>query len=430
MQKEDKKNHQNMNEDESILRRNKQAPSFTTSIVRSRSQLLIERYIQTINCDLEDYISNLRILKLDIPPEILRSWYPTPNWKKDIDKMIRDFMNVKGKPDANGNFDYMSLFSRARLLDDGLHLNIDPEVLQIYIINSGAPSLDYNLTKYIKCSYTYEMYWEMLKHDDPRDSYKFFLSPGDINKKFEIKYNVTQIVEKILVPTQKEIKKFFDENLAPRFFTYNERRELIGKCRKIIGWEFTIHNEVRVKRQNIEAQDSYAKIDNILRKTLSDKLRMNTLEQIRVMPSEKIIQIKIRLEKFENSDKSHINTQIGYLCYILQCYDINPRSNRIDKSKIKDAPLFEKSEKDTAAGVGYWYECLMHIKESSATKEIKALFEKLHFDGYTETETNSVLVFRTSKDVIDNIETFYINDFKRVLLKYFPSNLNVYYNAR
>lgn len=430
MQKEYKENHQNMSEDDSQLRRNKQAPGFTTSIVRSRSQLLIERYIQTINCDLEDYTRNLRILKLDIPPEILRSWYPTPNWKKDIDKMIRDFMKVKGKPDANGNFDYMSLFSRAQLLDDGLHLNIDPEVLQIYIINSGAPSLDYNLTKYIKCSYTYEMYWEMLKHDDPRDSYKFFLSPGDINKKFGIKYNVTQIVEKILVPTQREIKLFFDDNLTPRFFTYNERRELIGKCRKIIGWEFTIHNEIRVKRQNIEAEDSFGKIDNILRKTFSDKLRMNTLEQIRVMPSEKIIQIKIRLEKFENSDKSHINTQIGYLCYILQCYDINPRSNKIDKSKIKDAPLFEKSEKDTAAGVGYWFECLTHIKDSSATEKIKELFEKLYFDEYTETDIESVLIFRTSKDVVDKIETFYINDFKRVLLKYFPANLKVYYNAR
>ena len=86
--------------------------------------------------------------------------------------MIRDFMKIKGEPDADGNFDYMSLFSRARLDDTGLHLNVDPEILQIYIITNGTSytSLDYNLTTFFKSSYTYEMYWEMLKHDDPRDN--------------------------------------------------------------------------------------------------------------------------------------------------------------------------------------------------------------------------------------------------------------------
>ena len=61
----------------------------------------------------------------------------------------------------------MSLFSRARLDDTGLHLNVDPEILQIYIITNGTSytSLDYNLTTFFKSSYTYEMYWEMHKHE-------------------------------------------------------------------------------------------------------------------------------------------------------------------------------------------------------------------------------------------------------------------------
>ena len=42
-------------EEEALLKRNKQAPGFTTSIVRSRSQLLIERYIQFLNTDLQEY---------------------------------------------------------------------------------------------------------------------------------------------------------------------------------------------------------------------------------------------------------------------------------------------------------------------------------------------------------------------------------------
>ena len=84
------------NEEDALLKRNKQAPGFSTSIVRNRSQLLIERYIQVLNYNLQEYIRNQRILKLDIPPEILRTWYPTPNWKKDIDKIPNDNFQSSG----------------------------------------------------------------------------------------------------------------------------------------------------------------------------------------------------------------------------------------------------------------------------------------------------------------------------------------------
>lgn len=425
-----KKGSRSGSEEDALLKRNKQAPSFTTSIVRSRSQLLVERYIQVLNCDLKDYIRNQRILRLDIPPEVLRMWYPTPNWKKDIDKMIKGLMRVKGEPDADGNFEYQLLFSYAKLDDTGLHLNVDPNVLQIYIITNETPytSLDYNLTTCFKCSYTYEMYWEMLKHDDPRDNYKYFLSPSDINKRFNIKYNVTNIYEKILIPTQAEIKKFFADGLSPRFFTFEERREISGKCKKIVGWEFTVHNESRVQRQDAEAQEAFLKIDSFLHKYL-DKYRLNILAQVRVMQSEKIIQLWMRLQKYDISDNSHIQTEAAYLCYILKCYGINPRTQKIDQSKIKDAPLFQKEEKDTAAGVGYWFECIKDIKDSSASKHVKDLFDKLNFYDYKETDTESILTFKTSTEVYQTIETYFVDDLKRILLKYFPSNLKVLYTC-
>lgn len=418
-------------EENALLKRNKQAPSFTTSMVRSRSQLLIERYIQFLNYDLQEYIHHQRILKVDIPPEVLRSWYPTPNWKKDIDKMIKDFMKIKGTPDADGNFDYMSLFSRAKLDNTGLHLNVDPEVLQIYIITNGTPytSLDYNLTKYIKCSYTYEMYWEMAKHDEPRDNYTFFLTPADFNRKFSINYNVTNILEKIIIPTQKEIEQFFRDGLSPRFFTYQERRKIVGKCKKIEGWEFKIHNESRSKRQDIEAQEAFVKIDKFLRLHL-EKMRLNILDQVRLMNSDKIIQLWMRLDKYNQSDTSHIRTRTGYLCYILQCYGIHPTQKKIDPQKIKEAPLFQKEEKDTAAGISYWFECLKHINNSSASEQVKSLFAKLNFYEYTEKDTESALTFSAPHDVYVAIETYFLKDFERVLLQYFPSNLKVYYHVR
>ncbi|WP_373828927.1 hypothetical protein [Bacteroides heparinolyticus] len=264
-------------EENALLKRNKQAPGFTTSIVRSRIQLLIERYIQFFNYDLQDYIRHQRVLKIDIPPEVLRSWYPTPNWKKDINKTLKNLMKIKRTLDADSNSDNMSLVSYANLDNLGLHLNVAPEVLQIYIITNGTPytSLDYNLTKKINCSYTYEMYWEMTKHDEPRDNYIFFLTPDDFKKKFSVNYNVTNILERIIIPTQKEIEQFFREGLSSRFFAYQERRIIVGKCKKIEGWEFTIHNESRSKRQGIEAQEA------TLKRQVTFRLDSNLLDALK-----------------------------------------------------------------------------------------------------------------------------------------------------
>ena len=165
-------------EEDALIKRNNQAPGFPASLVRSRLQLLIERFIQYANFDLQEYIKAQRILKVDISITTLKEWYPGPNWKKDIDKAIRYFMKIEGKADANGNFDYFSLFSRAKLDNSGLHLNVDPEVLELYIIRAGNfnTELDYNVTKLFKCAYTHEMYWEMLKHDYPKFDYRFFLT--------------------------------------------------------------------------------------------------------------------------------------------------------------------------------------------------------------------------------------------------------------
>lgn len=138
----------------------------------------------------------------------------------------------------------------------------------------------------------------------------------------------------------------------------------------------------------------------------------------------------MRLDKYNQSDTSHIRTRTGYLCYILQCYGIRPTQKKIDPQKIKEAPLFQKEEKDTAAGISYWFECLKHIKNSPANEQVKSLFAKLNFYEYTEKDTESALTFSAPHDVYVAIETYFLKDFERVLLQYFPSNLKVYYHVR
>lgn len=51
------------------------------------------------------------------------------------------------------------------------------------------------------------------------------------------------------------------------------------------------------------------KIDNFLRKHL-EKYRINILNQIRLMDSDKIIHLWLRLYKYENTETSHINKRL------------------------------------------------------------------------------------------------------------------------
>ena len=73
----------------------------------------------------------------------------------------------------------MTLFAYAELTDEGLFLDVVPKVLQNYIVGNGNPytSLEYNLTTKFESKFCHEIYWEICKHDNPREKYKFFSDP-------------------------------------------------------------------------------------------------------------------------------------------------------------------------------------------------------------------------------------------------------------
>lgn len=424
----------NTNEDEdAIIKRNNTAPGFPPSIIRNRSQLLIERYMQVASIDLQSYIDDQRILKLEIPILTLKDWYPTPNWKKDIKKLCSDLFEIRFHHESpNGDFDYMSLLSRSKLDDKGLHLTIDPEVLKYYVLTPEAhsSSLDYNLTNKFKISYSYQIYWLMVINDVPEEKYRFYLTPEKINEMFETKYHNKNIVDKILIPTQNDIKGVYEQGFSPRFFTYEERREVVGKCKKIVGWEIIIHNEARTRRYEIASQEAYREIDILLKKYLP-KFRINVLAQVRVFDAEKILNLRDRLQKFNNDPKDQIGNITGYITAILQTgYGIKPRSSKVEKDKIETSFLFSKEEKDTNRGIEYWGKCKEHIENTTElTVVVKDLFKTLRFYSYTETEDHSELTLSTSKQAYDLIENSneYIQCLRLILLKYFPANIRLQY---
>lgn len=419
-------------EKDALIKRNNSAPDFPSTLILSRSQMIVERYIQEYSYNLEDYIQNRRILTVDIDIQTLRNWYPTKHWKKDLENTCLYMMNARKGISTKGGFELYSLLTFAELDDTGLHVNVDPMVLQKYIIASNTPNtlIDFGLSNKFKGAYTHEFYWLTCLHDQPSSGYKFDLTPEWIKDKFGVKYQNSNIKLQIIIPAQKEIKELYDNRLCPRYFTFEEVRQVVGKCTKIVKWECTIHNENRQDKRKIEANKAYRDIDQFLTKNLP-KYRINILEQIRLFDTEQIIRIWMRLNKFENSDKEKIRNKTAYLIFILDKYGVSAKQKKKITSSISSAPLFEKEEKDTVAGISYWNECLKHIDESPNTsKEVKDLFKQLYFYSYTEEEAENFITFQTSKECYTAIETYFTEVFASVLQRYFPSPIKVFYKIR
>lgn len=429
---------QNMNtpksgkkEKDALMKRNNSAPDFPSTLILSRSQLIVERYLQEYAYNLEDYIKNRRILTVDIDIPTLRSWYPTKHWKKDLENTCLYMMNARKGNSTKGGFELYSLLTFAELDETGLHVNVDPTVLQKYIIasNVSTTDIDFGLQNKFKGVYTHEFYWLTCLNDQPCFGYKFSLTPEWINDKFGVNYQNSNIKAQIIIPSQEEMKKFYDNKLCPRYFTFEEIRQVVGKCTKIIRWEFTIHNENREDKRKIEANKAYREINKFLAEHLP-KYRINILDQIRLFDTEHIIRIWMRLTKYVVSDKEQIRNRTAYLFYILEKYDVYPKRKNKASAPLISTPLFQKEEKDTAAGIRYWTECMRHIEESpNASREVKDLFKKLCFYTYVEDENENIITFQTSKDAYTSIETYFSKVFEEVLQRYFPSPLKVFYKT-
>jgi hypothetical protein len=416
---------------DSEIKRNNQAPDFPSTLILSRSQLIIERYMQVYAPNLEEYIQNGQILKLHIDISTLRSWYPTKHWKKDIETTCLYMMNVRnGTYTKKGDFELYSLLTYARLDETGLHVNVDPEVMKKYIIESSttSTSIDVDITNRFKKAYTHQFYWLMCKNDRPTFDYKFYLTPEEINTLFSTNYQSSNIKVQILMPVQEEIKKLYEERIIPNFFTFNERRELKGKTYQIIGWEFIIYNETRTQRTVLEAKDAIVKIDRILF-DFSFKYRITSVEQARTLSFEQIIKLSQRLDKFKTDGRTDIYSLTGYLCHILQRYGIDPRK-KAKIGKLLSAPLFNAEENEIDAGLNYWNTCLDHIKNSEIDPKIIDIFANhLKFKSYEERQNASHITFITDTTTMQTIETYFIKDLAKVLTKYFPYRVHLYYNV-
>lgn len=409
--------------EEPILKRNNDAPGFSSSIVRNRNQLLIEMYIQRDNIDIQSYINAQRYLRLDIPIETLREWYPTPNWKKDISKMCRDMQAFKTNIDSpNGDFKYMNLLLNMELDPTGLHLEVNPKALQYFVItNNKFTSLYYNATKCFKISFSHELFWQACKHDISSHNFSFFLTPIEINKTFGTKYQNSNIKSKILVPAQEEIKSAYDRGISPIYITFEERREVIGKAKKIVGWEFHIHNENREKEQDELAIEAYRKIYNFLEKYYN-KYHLNVIEQVRTFNSKFILELWIRLEQIEGQMDKIIDLQKYLSKVLIDGFGITPQKRTLPNKDITESPLFSEEEKMNREGSKKWEDCRHYIRnEPSFPMEFKNLIKnEVGVYEYIITDIYSQLTLKCSESVRGTIKILYMEHLMQSICAIFP----------
>jgi len=415
-----------------LLKRNNLAPNFPSNLVKNRAELLVEMFVQKQSIDLQEYIDAQRIFKINIPTSILKEWYPTPNWKKDVTNMVNQLRKIsRFEKGANGSFRYYSLISFSQFTDeDGLQLNSDPESLKAYLIDSKTSYtlLDYELTNKFTCVYSHQFYWLICKHDNAFYGYQLYLRPEEINEMFETHFQNSDIKKYVFTPVKKELERLFEDGDITRKITIEDDWKTIGRKKQIIGWSIKIQNTDRTTRVELSALSALKDIEIVIQNLLP-KYRSNIMQQLKVSKAETILSLHQRLQDFDKSDKSHISNIAGYVCKILEAHQIQPHKKiKITAEQISSSSLFDKEEKDIADGLLKWMKCLEYWQTTDLPQEVKDVFLHLRFDSYSQSPDGSKLVVVVPDMTIYNvIEEIHFESLKKTIQQFFPPKTELHY---
>lgn len=417
-----------------FLKRNNEAPDFPTNIVKSRAELLVEMFVQKNEYNLQEFIDSQRIFKINIPIQILREWYPTPNWKKDVTKMVRQLNKVsRFESQPNGDFEYYSLISFSKFSEEtGLQLNSDPEALRKFLIDSKSSytMLDYELTNKFRCVYSHQLYWLICKHDNAYHDYKMYITPEEINRMFNLKYQSSDIKRFIFGPFKKELQKLYEDGETTRFVDIEDDCKVIGRRKQIIGFIIKINNSDRTNKIDLEALNAFKLVENIIQKYLP-KYKRNIMQQLQVSKPEIIVALWVRLSDFDKSNKSEISNIPGYLCTILEVFQIKPHKKiNITAAQIAESTLFDKEEKLTAEGIAAWMKCTEYWQSDAASEDVKSLFSVVRFDSYSRSSIDGhpkLVLSLPNENVYNSIELRYLDFLKKSIQFFFGENTELNY---
>lgn len=426
-----------------LFRRNNEAPDLTGTLVRNRTQFMVEKYLQNFNVPIENFIANNQYLDLKIPVEIIRSWYPSPSWKKDLeimcDKLLNKRVSIKSE---NGNFRSYNLLSYAALTSDGLELHIEPSALKIYLLDNevARTDVDYNASNFFESKFSHQIYWECLKHANAASGYQFKITPERIHTLFGNKYTANTIVIKILEPVRREFEDLYKRGILMLSFTYKDVRLPKAKTTYIDHWIIEIHSREREKRGSQQMEEWIKDIEAFIQSYLPLKKDI-IMPQVSRMEFAILGKLYARICKMRNGELEKKDKPYNYICQVLMSEEYNINPNKLPHEDDYFKPLRKQNENQnniisTGAGTTEYMrflelakdvlqDCYFETQDEKRYNMYDVWVKPLEFVQFE----NNILTLKANKVICEYVEEHLIDKLKPLFDKAFGDNIQLLYKT-
>lgn len=129
-----------------------------------------------------------------------------------------------------------------------------------YYLNRSSKAMIYNgaiqllfAKAFAKYSFNGELIYSFLSK-----GYEYTCTPEELRTMLEMNYQNSFLLPRVLYPTENAIRKLYDENKIPFYFTVTLKKSLLGTGRKIIEIRFEVKDYVVLLRQK-RLRENYIK---------------------------------------------------------------------------------------------------------------------------------------------------------------------------
>lgn len=308
-------------------------------LAQYRTENLIAKYVQQFNLPFDEYIANKQDMNFCIPLKVVKDWYPDrKSWKRDLESAVDQLMSTKVEIRyQEGGWTKGWLIGQASLLNDGLHLKFNPDVMQAYLIQKeGYSLLDYSTMRFIDNRAAYVFYELCCKW---RRAGYFEFTPSQMTERFQVKYDANKLSDRIIKPAYDKLKDLYESGKSDICFEVEANRSGRGRGRGVVSWKFIIVTKDIEQRKVKDQKEYLAGINLFFERELPTK-SLIIMEQVKQMPFESLWELHIRIEKLKAGELSTKQDRVRYICSILlHGFGINP--NMVPKAE----DLFKIPEK-------------------------------------------------------------------------------------
>lgn len=387
-----------------------------------RTIKFIVRYIYEGNLDLPRMIAENETLKMNIPIEEIKKWYPNRLFDRDLQEAVKWLNNSPVNYETDNGWVITHLIGQGTFdIKKGLEIFINPGALPLYNVKSSEFTiLDFSTSMVITKKSSLFFYDKCCMW---RNARKFEYTPEALQKALDINYDARRIKQRILLPTQEDLKNLFLEGVSDVCFDLEEIKTRKDRGGKIIKWIFRIRTNNDDDMTEIEGYHQFIKeqICNIL----PDSWK-NIESQIKNMDNDRLFDLYERLKKLKEQDQTKIKDIKSYLFMLLrEEFKINPnQAESIAQSKFK-----ETTKKEVLTNLNIqkslefedlskWHVFLEDIKRKIPSNIYKIYFASGVFNFYS-LEGENLTVSVPNLFVREKIEEQHIKELESAIITSF-----------